>query len=436
MIECILQKILATLARAIIAKHKPFVVGVAGSYGKTSARDAVAHVLGHYYEVRVSRENYNNEYGLSLSIIGAQAPGRSLRKWFSVFFIGVREFFGGNYPHILVLEYGVDHPGDMKVLTSIVRPHIAIVTAVSAAHKEYFDSLADIAKEEGGLVEALTTYEGSDEVLRDVPSAAVLGIDSSHVKNMAGKTSKSTYTYSIGGLADFSATHEQFSANDGITFKLGMIERSVPVRLPYIVGTHSISSALVAISVATVFKLGLVDVLRHLESFTLPVSRMRLLRGAADFHIIDDTYNASQETMVAAIDTLAHVGATRSIAVLGDMLELGDQENTAHETVAQSLVAHKIPLVILVGRRMAGLGDILQESGYFLGETLFLLDSPQDASDVLQRILQSGDVVLVKGSQGMRMESVVTSVLSSEYDVQRFVCRQSDAWLEKPFVQP
>lgn len=153
----IIMKLLAILARMIIKKYNPKVIAVTGSVGKTSSKEMIADVLANKFRVRSSIKNYNNEFGLPLTIIGLESPGKNILAWFKVLWRAKKLilFKDKNYPDVLVLEMGVDREGDMDYLLSIVRPDIGVVTNISHSHLEYFGSLEKIKKEKVKLLQGL-----------------------------------------------------------------------------------------------------------------------------------------------------------------------------------------------------------------------------------------------------------------------------------------
>ena len=141
------------LAQLILFRHKPFIIAITGSVGKTSAKEAVYSVLKNRFSVRRNRKNYNNEIGVPLTIIDAETGGRSIFAWFKIFAKGITGvFYAKNYPKVLVLEMGADKPGDIKYLTSIVQPHIAVITAIGYSHLEFFHSLKNIIREKSSIL--------------------------------------------------------------------------------------------------------------------------------------------------------------------------------------------------------------------------------------------------------------------------------------------
>jgi UDP-N-acetylmuramoyl-tripeptide--D-alanyl-D-alanine ligase len=185
----LLESILRFMARAVLFKYHPLIVGITGSVGKSSTKEAVALVLSKAYSVRKAEGNYNNEIGIPLTIIGALSGGASLVRWIGVFFKWLRVLLlPGRYPDILVLEMGIDRPGDMEHLMSFVPVRIGVVTQISASHIAFFGSLGNIAKEKGKLV-TLLPEDGF----------AILNTDDKRVLKMQEKTDAKIITYGFSG---------------------------------------------------------------------------------------------------------------------------------------------------------------------------------------------------------------------------------------------
>ena len=218
--KSILRKILAILARAAVRKYNPIIVGITGSVGKTSAKEAIFAVLKNKYRTRTSEKNYNNEIGLPLTILGIPHCGRNIFAWC---FELVRTFFRGvlgqyQYPEILILEYGVDRPGDMDYLLSIARPNIAIVTAIGEipAHVEFFKDPEELVKEKGKLVEALPSdgtailnhddyavYDMNSVRKKSLQATEVAPIGAAFSSGMKEKTQAGIMTYGVEERSDF-----------------------------------------------------------------------------------------------------------------------------------------------------------------------------------------------------------------------------------------
>jgi len=248
----ILQFKLKILAGLILKKYQPEVIGITGSVGKTTAKEAIAAVLSSKFAVRAPSKNYNNEIGVPLTIIGVDSPGSSLLGWFGVFLFAYRLLVwrDKNYPKIIILELGVDHPGDMRYLTKIAKPQVGVVTAVSHSHLEFFGSLEKIKKEKQGLIESLPPK-----------GLAVLNADSELVNEMAEASRAKVLTYGFSPDADLRAVDLRFNFEKdegflpGLSFKLEYSGSSVPVFLREAISDKAVLSVLSAAAVAIYLKL-------------------------------------------------------------------------------------------------------------------------------------------------------------------------------------
>jgi UDP-N-acetylmuramoyl-tripeptide--D-alanyl-D-alanine ligase len=424
----LLEKMLRLMARCILWKYHPTVVGITGSVGKSSTKEAIALVLARGFFVRAADGNYNNEIGIPLTIIGAKSGGRSPLRWIGVLcrFVSLM-VLPLRYPEILVLEMGVDHPGDMEYLLGFIPVRVGVTTQVSGSHLANFGSIAGIAKEKGGLIAALPE-----------DGFAILNADDVRVAKMSEKTKAKVITYGF-GAADVRADNIIFYGEarrvEGFSFKLDFEGKSVPVRLPKIVARHHIPAALAAVAVGLAFRMHLVDIASALETFEPLPGRLRLLPGRNDMTLIDDTYNASPVSMRAALEVLGELSAPRKIAVLGDMLELGPETEQEHAALADAVAGSGANLAILVGRHMRSLHDALLEGGYARKQLLWMPD-PLAASEALLRIVRPEDLILVKGSRGMRMEKVTEALFVDPAETRNFLCCQSPEWRSRPFMPP
>jgi UDP-N-acetylmuramoyl-tripeptide--D-alanyl-D-alanine ligase len=426
----LLELILRLMAKTVLLRRRKVrIVGITGSIGKSSAKEAIFAVLCQKFNVRRNEKNYNNEIGLPLTIIGAKSGNRSIWGWLRVFLQWLWVVFGwGKYPEILILEMGVDHPKDMDYLLSFIRPEVGVVTNISSSHLEFFKTLENIAKEKGKLIEALPS-----------DGLAVLNNDDDLVLGMKEEIEAPFSTFGFGEFAEVSASNAALVYEDGmlqgITFKLSYAGSILPMRLPGIIAPHLIYAALSAVAVGIYFKLNLVEIAEALTNFTSLSGRMKLVRGIKNSMLIDDTYNASPSSTLSALQVLEEISAERKIAVLGDMLELGEESEKGHEEVAQKVFAMKADKFLVVGDRMKKAAEKRRPNNYPEENILFFAD-PMNAGKALQSILHSGDVVLVKGSQGMRMEKVVEEVMNDPQKANELLCRQSPEWLNIPFVKP
>lgn len=413
----------------VIKKYNPSIVGITGSVGKTSAKEAAFLVLSTKFRVRQNEKNYNNEIGIPLTIIGAESGNRSILRWIKIFFKWLLlVVFPHKYPEILVLEMGVDRPSDMKYLTSFIPLDVGILTNISTSHMEYFKNIEHIAKEKSKLIESLPDF-----------GTAILNADDERVMARKGKTKAKVLTYGFAENAQLKATEVSFGykedIGEGINFKLDYKGKIIPVRLRHIYALHQIYAALVAAAVGIVYKVNLVDIAGALENFFSPPGRMNFIQGINESCIIDDTYNSSPVSTVSALEVVSDFPFTRKIAVLGDMLELGKEMEDGYKKVARSIFELKINLFYGVGERMEKIVNELKDLG-FPAKNIFHFESPDLAAAKLEKELRAGDLVLVKGSQGMRMEKVVEKIMARPDKAPELLCRQGKNWKDKPFVKP
>lgn len=424
----ILEKILKAMAAAVLFRHKPKIVAITGSVGKTSTKAAVFTVLSSKFFVRENEKNYNNELGIPLTIIGAGSGGSNIFKWIWVFLKWIFVLIFPRYPEILVLELGVDHPGDMKYFMSFIKPYVGIVTNVSFSHIEFFKTVDNIAKEKGKLIESLSQ-----------DGFAILNSDDESTVKMGRTALAQVITFGQSEDAKINASHVTYnygeSGPEGISFKLNYDGKNIPIRLKNILAAHYVYAAMAGIAAGIVFKINLVDIAKALESFHCPTGRMNLLRGINGSFIIDDTYNASPMSTIAALGVLEELKAKRKIAVLGDMLELGDKTEFGHREVARKVSKIGANIFVAVGDRMKFAVAELIAHG-FSSSNIFQFNNPDDAAKKIQEIAMEGDFILVKGSQGMRMEKVTKKIVADKDDVKNLLCRQSKEWRKKPFIKP
>lgn len=412
---------LRKLSRLTIWRFRPMVVGITGSAGKTSAKLAAAAVLGSDRRVRWSKGNLNTELGLTLCVLGdwteeelalvsraTPAGSRRLRKlffWLRVIFVSVfRLVFGRreNYPEILILEYGVDRPGDMKKLLAIARPDASIITALGGVpvHVEYFNGPEEVFREKARLVESL-------------PSAgyAILNQDDERVIAMRDRTRAQIITFGFSRGADVRVSAlENRSENGrplGISFKLHYGGSLIPVRMDGVLGRAHALSAAAGAAVGTVFALNLVKASEAFKNYAPAHSRMEIVPGVKGSWLIDDSYNASPLATQSALEAFGELPAKRRIAVLGDMLEIGRYSEEEHKKIGK-LAAESANVLIAVGPR----GKFILEGAKKTRRKIrtYHFHDAGEAGRALQNMLRKGDLVLIKASRGVGLDKVVEEV--------------------------
>jgi len=425
----IIEKILKVFAKATVKKYKPLVVGITGSIGKTSAKEAVFAVLSAKYKVRRNVKNYNNEIGVPLSIIGAEAQGKSVLGWLGVFVKATMSLIvkDVNYPKILILEMGVDHPGDMDYLADIVNCQIGIVTFIGPVHLEFFNTIEKIQKEKGKLIESLN---------RD--GYAILNYDNEKTREIKNISKVKTLTYGFDAKADIRAQEVIFSFDknkvvQGTSFKLTYHGSSVPVFLPGVLGNSAVYAVLAGATVGIIQGMNLIDISQALREYKPPRGRMNLMAGIKNTLIIDDTYNASPQAVISALGVLKEIpvdAGNKKIAVLGDMLELGAYSEEAHQDIGKYLAKLEINKLITVGECSRDIDRGAKEAGMSEDNILHFADVIS-AGKFLQEIIKEGDLILVKGSQGVRAEKIVKEVMADPKKARELLVRQDKEWLKR-----
>ncbi|MDP2158224.1 MAG: UDP-N-acetylmuramoyl-tripeptide--D-alanyl-D-alanine ligase [Nitrospirota bacterium] len=354
-------KALHDLARFRRLKRKIPVVSVTGTNGKTTTKELIASILSQKHRVLKTTGNFNNHIGLPLCVSNMQ---------------GDEEF--------AVLEMGSNARGDIRELCGIVQPDIAVVTNVGQAHLEGF-----------GSIEAVRDTDL--EVLDHVKTVSVNSDDSFLMQGMSGFTGKAI-TYGIDSSADFSATDIAL-AQQGSKFTLCM-PKNVTINVSLkISGRFNVLNALAAASIA--FELGISpeEIRQGLEAFTGVPMRLEIRRFSGAL-VINDVYNANPASMEEALKELVRLKKARTIAVVGDMLELGTYAEDAHSSLVKKMNELKIDILIAVGPEMQ------KAAAAFSGACYWAADS-DEARTLLLGMVEEDDTILIKGSRGIRMEKVL-----------------------------
>lgn len=427
------MRFLAVLASFVLKKYKPVIIAVTGSVGKTSTKEAIFSVVSSQFSARRSTKNYNNEFGVPFTILGVESPGKNIFLWCFLLlkFLGLM-LLRKQYPKILILEIGADRPGDISYLTSFVKPHISVVTSVGEipVHVEFYAGPLEVAKEKRVLVDVL----GSDDY-------AILNYDDDTVFDMKHGTLAHAITFGFGEGAIVRALnveylpleYETMAEAGGVRFQLHYKDNAVSIEMPGVLGRPQIYAGLAALSVGLALDMNLVDIASALRNFKSPLGRLRLIKGIKKSWIIDDSYNAAPQSMHSALDILETLNAKRKIAVLGDMKEIGKYTFEAHQA-AGDRVAQVADVLFAVGDS----AKIIAEEAKIKGleeKSVFWFDiSAQglnDAGKKLQEMIQEGDLILVKGSQSMRLEKIVEEVMADPKKAETLLVRQNKEWKSK-----
>lgn len=428
-------RLLTHYAILAIATHRPRIIGITGSQGKSSVRLSIVAALRLAGEgVGTPKKNYNNEIGFPLGVLGLESPGRSGMGWLRVLWRARTVASSRNraFPKTLVLEYGIDHMGDMERLLRIARPDLAVVTGVSAVHAEGFESIEQLADEKMALARAV-----------DAHGVVILNADDVRVMERMDQVVASVVTYGSRADADVCIEEQRFVTIPDASFLNGerACELSVRVRafadtftfcLPNRAGKPVASTLAASVAVLETGKISVESVRDALEQPPEHAGRMRILPGIKGTLILDDTYNASPAAVRAALETLAEFDpqeGARRIAVLGSMAELGRYSEDEHRHVGFVAAEMGVEGLWCVGEAARMMAESAEEAG-MPREHIRLFDTAVAAGRALDTFLHPGDIVLVKGAQSMRMERVVKDVMAEPLRAGELLVRQDERWLE------
>lgn len=423
LIRSILVSLLTWEARLVLHRHQPRIIAITGSVGKTTTKDAVYAALAPHLSVAASKKSFNSDIGVPLAILQLENPWSNPVAWIRTLVQGLAHL-RGPYPQWLVLEVGADRPGDIRRIARWLQPHLVIYTGVpkTPAHVEYFASANAVFHEKRTLIEYLRPG-GKVFVYADDPRA--------HELKQSFRAAFISYGFSED--ADFRASHDEIDLVDrtpiGLRFRLEREGLSVPVAIQGSLGRPRILAALAALAVAHELGIDAVSASSALSAWEQTPGRMRLIEGAHGSTIIDDTYNSSPVAALAALDTLASIkNRGRKIALLGDMLELGRESAEAHRTVGER-AGETVTLLATCGIRARAMAEAALDAG-LSGDKVRQYEQSEvtRAAAEIKRELKKGDVVLVKGSQGMRMEFAVKELMAHPEQAAQLLVRQDEEW--------
>ncbi|MBI2038547.1 MAG: UDP-N-acetylmuramoyl-tripeptide--D-alanyl-D-alanine ligase [Candidatus Nealsonbacteria bacterium] len=392
---------------------------VTGSVGKTSVKEAIRAVLGCERRARSSSKNFNNEIGLPLAILGNWRETGGIFFWTRVI---VFSFFRllinlPKYPEILILEYGVDKPGDIQHLLSIAKPHISIITHIAAVHQDegQFKNAEEVFEEKKKLA---TCLEKTD--------MAILNDADPFLKKLTGKLKAKTFWFNgLAGNADLSADNLKNTAR-GFSATLHHAEQKLHAQFP-VAGAYHIDVFLPALLCGMLHGISLKEGVAALQNFHLPPGRMSIIEGKQGSTLLDSTYNASPETMKQALQLLHDFPGKRKKAVLGNMNELGEFSPHGHADIGNHIGVW-LDQLIIVGSQAALIAEQALKNG-FPKTRIKILFNAEEAAHALSTNLSKGDVVLLKGSQNkVRLERAVKLLMAHTEQAKTLLCRQEPEW--------
>ncbi len=359
------------------ARMPALAVGITGSVGKTSSKEMIANVLAQHYNTLRSSGNLNNEIGLPLTLLQLRPEHERV-----------------------VLEMGMYALGEIAQLCRLARPHIGVVTNVGPVHLERLGSIERIAQAKAELPQALPPAEEG--------GVAILNADDPLVLEMAKLTRARVFTYGLNPRADLWADEITGLGLDGIRFRFHYGDEAFFVKLP-ILGRHSVHTALRAAATGLADGLPWPEILAGLHEERGQL-RLMIVPGQRETTLIDDTYNASPDSMLAALNLLEDVANAehRPLAVLGDMYELGAYEETGHRRVG-GRAAQVVAKLVTMGTKARWIAEEALACG-MSPDDIYVTGSNEEAISVLKTLIRPGDVILVKGSRAAGMEAIVDAL--------------------------
>ncbi len=357
-------QLLATAVRKLWGNP---LVGVTGSMGKTTTKEAIAHVLASRFRVLKSEGNFNNHFGLPLMLLKLEPEH-----------------------DIAVIEMGMSHAGEIRALAKIALPETGVVTNVAPVHLEFFDSVAGIARAKYELVESLPTS-----------GTAILNADDEYVSQFGRGFKGSVVTYGKTATADVRAEKIQSLGAEGSAFDVVTHGGRQGARLP-LVGEHNILNALAAIAVALTQGFKLEEAVDALATLA-PADKRGQVLHLGNITVLNDCYNCNPNALQAMVDTLAGMNAKRRVAVIGAMLELGPTSEELHREAGAHIAKKNID--VLLGVR--GAAKVMVGAAKKAGIRAEFVETPEEAGEWLARETRDGDVVLLKASRGVKLEKAL-----------------------------
>ena len=417
-------------ARMVLQKYHPKVVAITGSIGKTTTKDSVYAVLSKFHYVRKSEKSHNSEIGLLLTVLGCPNGWNDPVVWIKNIVKGFELLWRRTrYPEFLILEVGAGKPGDIAKIAKWLRADIVILTAIGSipAHIEFFGSLDSVLAEKASILQSLR--KGGLLLVNTDNDSILKYIHRKDVKRVSFGFSVSDYQASNKAISYQDLGPDRPVVPTGVSFRVDYRGASVPVSIDGAFGVNHVCGALAGIAIAKELGLDVLAAIEALRSYEVPPGRMRILKGLKKTLIIDDTYNASPDASRAALETLAEItSAKRKIAVLGDMLELGRHTDESHRVLGAH-AARSARWLVAVGPRAAHIVAGALEAGMKEAKIKHVLTA-REAGALLRTKIKEGDLVLVKGSQAMRMERVVEAVMELPEYKEQVLVRQEPEWLE------
>ena len=351
------------------------VIGVTGSVGKTSTKDIIASVMSKKYNVLKTLGNYNNQIGLPLTILRLKDHDA------------------------MVVEMGMSQLGEISNLTRIAKPTVAVITNVGTAHIGILGSRENILKAKLEILEGLKEN-----------GTLVINNDNDMLHNWKENNNSDKYKVITFGLENESnvMARDVETSENGSTYKIDINNKTYNVNVS-VGGTHFVLNSLCAIAIGNLFNIKMEDILEGIANFELTKRRMEIEKNKIGATIINDCYNANYDSMKAALEYLGKINANKKIAVLGDMLELGEFSRMLHEKVGEEVAKNKIDILLTVGDMSKYIVKKAKEQG-MTEDKIYNCKNNQEAIDLLNNTIEKGDAILLKASNGMNFQEIFEKI--------------------------
>lgn len=360
-----------------IAKYKRSlynipVIGVTGSVGKTSTKDIIASVMATKYNVLKTEGNYNNEIGLPLTILKLKEH------------------------NALVVEMGMSAFGEISLLTNIAKPTTAVVTIIGSSH------IGELGSRENILKAKLEILEGLDS------KGTLITNNDNDLLNLWNKSNCDNHkhiTYGIDNNSTLNAKNIEIKPTESY-FEIELNNKTYNVNVP-VSGKHFIYNSLAAIAVGLENGIEMQDIIKGILNFSLTKRRMEIIKNSKNATIINDCYNASYESIKAALEYINSLQENRKIVVLGDVLELGKFSKQMHQMIGEEVIRNNIDILVTVGKEAKISAEIVKEKSK---AEVYAFNNNKDAINVLKEKIQKNDIILIKASNGMHFEEIVEAI--------------------------
>ena len=419
----IVVRILIAEASFLLRRHKPKVIAITGSVGKTSTKDAIYAAIKNNIYARKSEKSFNSDIGVPLTVLGLPNAWNNPLMWLKNvvdgFFTAV---FSKTYPEVLVLETGVGAPGDMDKLASWLKPDMVVLTRMPdvPVHVEYFKTPEAVVEEKMKIVQAMKPG-----------GVLIYNNDDPTITALLPEVLQKQIGFGRYLETDFIARADQVVYNDdipvGMQFTLNHLASTYKIVIKDTVGTQHVYSCIAALAVADELSVPIQAAVDSIHTLITPPGRMKVLPGIKATVLIDDSYNSSPiacEQALQAMQEISH--STRKIVVLGDMLELGKYSSDEHKRIG-GLVAKAADILLTVGVRARHFAEGALAGG-MSEKHIFQYDEAGRAGRELQSLLHPGDFVLIKASQSIRAEKIVEEIMAEPDRVAELLVRQDVQW--------